>query len=128
MSICYYSDSESLLQETPKECNTEIRHMHKACSYMFTVVSVFDWHTVERKVFIGENAIKIILEETSKIKDEIMTMINSYKQMLISDNEQKVFDRTNIWHICKKNIDMTLKYIQKNNFLIVTSETKLEKF
>ena len=48
--------------------------------------------------------------------------------MIVSDSEQKEYKKPNICHICEKKIDMTFKDIQnKNDFLIATSEAKLEK-
>ena len=36
-----YASFESLLQENLTDYNTEIRHMHNACSYMYNVVSIY---------------------------------------------------------------------------------------
>ena len=48
--------------------------------------------------------------------------------MIISDSEQKEYKNSNICHICEKKIDMSFKDIlNKNDFLIGTSDTNLEK-
>ena len=42
--------------------------------------------------------------------------------------KKKEYEKSNLCHICEKKIDMTFKDIQnKNDFLIATSEAKLEK-
>ena len=95
---------------------------------MFNVVSIFDEYKFEPKIFRGENAIKNFLHELLKTKDEILNIINKNTPMIISDSEKKEYEKSNICHICEKKIDMTFKDIQnKNDFLIATSEAKLEK-
>ena len=118
-----YADFESLLQENLTHYNTEIRHMHNASSYMFNVVSIFDEYKFEPKIFRGENAIKNFLHELLKTKDEILNIINKNTPM------KKEYAKPNVCQICEKTIDMYFKDIQnKNDFLIATSEVKLEKF
>ena len=84
-----YADFKSLVQENLTDYNTEIRHMHNACSYMFNVLSIFDEYKFEPKIFRGENAIKNFLHELLKTKDEILNVINKNTPMIISDSEKK---------------------------------------
>ena len=83
-----YADFETLLQENLTDFNTEIRHMHIACSYMFNVVSTFDEYKFEPKIFRGENGIKNFLRGLLKTKDEISNIINDSKPMIISESQQ----------------------------------------
>ena len=99
-----YADFESLLEENTTGKNIEIKHLHKACSYMFNVVSIFDEYKFEPKIFRGENAIKNFLHELLKTKDEILNIINKNTPMTISDGEKKEYKKSNICHICEKKL------------------------
>ena len=55
-----YADFESLLQENLTDYNTEIRHMHNACSYMYNVVSIFDDINLNQKYLEVEMQFKIL--------------------------------------------------------------------
>ena len=109
-----YADFESLLEENTTGKNIEIKHLHKACSYMFNVVSDFDEYKFEPKIFRGENAIQNFLDEILKTKDEIMKIIHGYKPMIISKSEQKEYEKSNICHICEKQINTTLNDVKSD--------------
>ena len=109
-----YADFESLLEENTTGKNIEIKHLHKACSYMFNVVSDFDEYKFEPKIFRGENAIQNFLDEKLKTKDEIMKIIHGYKPMIISKSEQKEYEKSNKCHICEKQINTTLNDVKSD--------------
>ena len=58
-------------------------------------------------------AIKKFLEEMLNTKDKIMAIIYSYTPMLISDNEQKEYDMSNVCHDCKKKIEKALNIFKR---------------
>ena len=104
-----YADFECNLKNV--ECYegtyTKKYHEHVPCSYAYKVVCIDDRFSKPIVVYRGENAayefIKAILKEYKYCKKVMKKHFN--KNLIMSEEEEKQFQSTNISWICEKLID-----------------------
>ena len=67
---------------------------HNACSFAYKIVSEYKEYTKELKLYRGTNAINTFLEAMIEEEKEILEILKTNKDMIITDDEEKEFHKT----------------------------------
>ena len=111
-----YADFECNLKnvEIYEGSYTKKYHDHIPCSYAYKIVCIDDRFSKSIVVYRGENAayefIKAILEEYKYCKKIMKKHFN--KNLIMSEEEEYLFQQSNSFHICKKLIDNNDKKVR----------------
>ena len=104
-----YADFECNLKdvEVYEETYTKKYHDHVPCSYAYNIVCIDDKFSKPIAVYRGENAahkfIETILRKYKYCKKVMKKHFN--KTLIMSEEEEYLFQQSNSCHICKKIID-----------------------
>jgi len=90
-----YADFESVI----------VDNQHIACSYGYQIVSEFPEHNKPYKMYRGENAVKLFLDDLLNEEKWIMPIVNRNYDMIMTDEDNETYKNSTKCHICTKDLN-----------------------
>lgn len=89
---------------------TDNYQSHEACSYSYYIVSRFEQHNTPQKIYRGTKPASKLIEDLLLEQKRIEAILYdqtyvSVDDMIISDEQIRTYNKTNICHICNKAIE-----------------------